>query len=70
MIPGLHLLLGSGANPKLGMLFSYINPLSLWIIAITAIAISVLADVEKTRACVATVILWLIGILPEVISAT
>lgn len=70
MIPGLHLLLGSGTNPKLAMLFSYINPLSLWVIAVTAIAISVLADVGKTRARVAAVILWVIGILPEVISAT
>ena len=29
MIPGLHFLLGGGANPKLTMLFSHINPLSL-----------------------------------------
>ena len=70
MIPGLHLLLGDGANPKLAILFSHINPLSLWLIAVMAIAVSILADVEKTRARITAVILWGISILPEVISAT
>ena len=70
MIPGLHLLLGGGANPKLAILLSHINPLSLWIIAVVAIAVSILADIEKTRARVTAVILWGISILPEVISAT
>ena len=70
MIPGLHLLLESGANPKLAMFFSHINPLSLWVIAVMAIAISVLADVEKTKARIAAVIVGVLSILPEVIFAT
>lgn len=70
MIPGLHLLLGGGANPKLAMLLSHINPLNLWLIAVMAIAIAVLTNMEKNRARVAAVILWIISILPEVVFAT
>lgn len=70
MIPGLHLLLGSGANPKLMMFLSHINPLSLWLIAVIAIAVAVFADMEKPKARVAAVILWGISVLPEVVFAT
>ena len=74
MIPGLHLLfaaiLEGQVNPKLMMFLSHINPLSLWLIAVMAIAIAVLADMEKNKARVAAVILWVISILPEVVFAT
>ncbi len=70
MIPGLHLLLGGGANPKLAMLLSHINPLNLWLIAVITIAIAVFADMEKNKARVAAVILWIVSILPEVVFAT
>ena len=70
MIPGLHLLLESGASPKLAMLLSHINPLSLWIIAVIAIAISVLADMGKTRARIAAVVVWVLSILLGVIFAS
>ena len=70
MIPGLHLLLGGGANPKLAMLFSHINPLSLWLIAVMAIAIAVVANMEKSKARAAAVVLWILSILPEVVFAT
>ena len=70
MIPGLHFLFGGGVNPKLTMLLSHINPLSLWLIAVMAIAITVFADMEKNKARVAAVILWGLSILPEVVFAT
>ena len=70
MIPGLHLLLGGVANPKLTMLLSHINPLSLWLIAVIAIAITVLADIERNKARAAAVVLWVLSILPEVVFAT
>lgn len=70
MIPGLHLLLGGGANPKLTMLLSHINPLSLWLIAVIAIAITVLADIERNKARAAAVMLWVLSILPEIVFAT
>ena len=37
---------------------------------VMAIAIAVLADMEKNKARVAAVILWVISILPEVVFAT
>ena len=70
MIPGLHMLFDSGANAKLLVFLSHINPLSLWLIAVIAIAIAVLADLEKNRARIAAVILWGIGVLYEVMFAT
>ncbi len=70
IIPGLHLLVGGGANPKLAMLLSHINPLSLWLIAVMAIAITVLADMGKSTARVVAVILWALSILLEVVFAT
>lgn len=70
MIPGLHMLFDSGTNVKLLMFLSHINPLSLWLIAVIAIAVAVFADMEKPKARVAAVILWVISILPEVVFAT
>ena len=69
MIPGLHMLFDSGANVKLLVFFSHINPLSLWVIAVMAIAITVLADMEKSKARVTAVILWVLSVLPEVVFA-
>ena len=74
MVPGLHLLftfiLEGGVNPKILMFLSHINPLSLWMIAVMAIAIAVFADMEKNKARIAAVILWCLSILPEVVFAT
>ncbi len=67
MIPGLHMLFGSLENVRLMTFLSHINPLSVWVIAVTAIAVAVLADVEKTRARLAAVIIWLIGIMADVL---
>lgn len=68
-LPGLHLLFGSLENVKLLMFLSHINPFSVWIIAVSSIAVAVLADVDKTRARIAAVLIWLVGILPEVLGA-
>ena len=70
MIPGLHMLFDSETNVKLLVFLSHINPLSLWLIAVMAIAIAVLADMKKNRARVAAVTLWVISILSEVIFAS
>ena len=67
MIPGLHLLFGSIENVKLLTFLSYFNPLSLWYLAVLAIGIRVFADTDKTKACVGAIIIWLLGIIPEVI---
>ena len=71
MIPGLHMLFDSGTtNVNLLMFLSHINPFSVWIIAVIAVAIAVFADMEKTKARVAAIILWVISVLPEVVFAT
>ncbi len=66
MIPGLHLLLGSSENVKLLMFLSHFNPLSLWYIAVIAIAIRVFTDTDRTKACFGAIIIWLLSIAPEV----
>lgn len=70
MIPGLHMLFDSTANVKLSVFLSHINPLSVWLIAVMAIAIAVLADIEKTRSRIAAGILWILMVLYEVVSAS
>ena len=70
MIPGLHMLFDSGTNVKLLVLLSHINPLSLWLIAVIAIAITVFADIERNKARAAAVVLWVLSILSEVVFAT
>lgn len=70
MIPGLHMLFDSGTNVNLLVFLSHINPLSVWLIAVMAIAITMLADIEKNKARVAAVVLWALSILPEVVFAT
>ena len=71
MIPGLHTLaaplLARSENVKLLTFLSHINPASLWVIAVTSIAVSVLAEMDRTQARIASVIIWLISIVPEVI---
>ena len=67
MIPGLHLLLGSSENVKLLTFLSYFNPLSLWYLAVLTIGVRMYADTDKTKACVGAIIIWLLGVVPEVI---
>ena len=67
MIPGLHLLLGASENVKLLTFLSYFNPLSLWYLVVLTIGVRIYADTDKTKACVAAIIIWLLGIVPEAI---
>jgi DNA-binding XRE family transcriptional regulator len=67
IIPGLHLLLGSSENVKLLTFLSYFNPLSLWYLAVLVIGIRVFAGTDKTKACFGAIVIWLLGIAPEVI---
>ena len=69
MIPGLHMLFDSGTNVKLQVFLSHINPFSVWLIAVMAIAIVVFTNMEKTRSRIAAGTLWLLMVLYEVIFA-
>jgi hypothetical protein len=65
IIPGLHLLVGSSENTFLLIFLSYVNLLSVWYIVIIAIAIATLADVKRTTAYFASIIIFLIRIVAE-----
>ena len=67
MIPGLHLLFGSTENVKLLTFLSYFNPLNLWYLAVLTIGIRVFAGIDKTKACLGAIIIWLLGIALEVV---
>ena len=67
VIPGVHLLLGSSENVKLLTFLSYFNPLSLWYLAVLTIGIRVFAGIDKTKACLGAIIIWLLGIALEVV---
>ena len=65
IIPGLHLLVGSSENTFLLIFLSYVNLLSIWYIVIIAIAIATLADIKRTTAYFASIIIFLIRIVAE-----
>ena len=65
IIPGLHLLVGSSENTFLLIFLGYVNLLSIWYIVIMAIAIATLADIKRTTAYFASIIIFLIRIVAE-----
>ena len=62
IIPAVHMLVTSVENPYLLFFFSYIDILGIWIIFVLTVAVSTLAEVSKTRACLTAVIIWLLRI--------
>lgn len=66
MIPGLHHILSFLENEKLLIILSDINLLSIWEILLTTIAVGILIGVDRSRAILVAVCLWLV---PVVLSA-
>jgi len=62
IIPAVHMLVTSVENPYLLFFFSYIDILGIWIIFVLTVAISTLAEVSRTKACLTAVIIWLLRI--------
>ena len=62
VIPGIHMLVTSIENPYLLFFLSYIDILGIWNIFVLTVAVSTLAEVSKTKACVTAVIIWLLRI--------
>lgn len=62
IIPAAHMLVTSVENPYLLFFLSYIDILGIWSIFILTVAISTLAEISKTRACLTAVIIWLLRI--------
>lgn len=59
MIPGLHHVASFVKNEEFLTFLSSINPFSLWQIALCAIAIKVLVEVDELRALFAAIFIWL-----------
>ena len=62
VIPAIHMLVTSVENPYLLFFLSYMDILGIWSIFVLTVAISTLAEVSKTRACLTAVIIWLLRI--------
>ena len=66
-IPGLHMLIGPNENIILLAFLRNVHLLSVWQIAITAVAVAILAEVNKAKACLTAVIIWLLRVGIDVI---
>ena len=62
VIPGIHMLVTSIENPYLLFFLSYIDILGIWNVFVLTVAVSTLAEVSKTKACLTAVIIWLLRI--------
>lgn len=67
VVPGLHLL-STSENLQLLMFLSHFNPLSIWPVAVLTIAVSILADTGKVKACFVAILIWLSGVALEVLA--
>ena len=62
IIPGVHMLVTSVENQYVLFFFSYIDVLGIWSIFVLTVAVSTLAEINKTKACLTAVIIWLLRI--------
>ena len=62
IIPGVHMLVTSIENPYLLFFLSYVDILGIWSIFVLTVAVSTLAEINKTKACLTAVIIWLLRI--------
>ena len=62
VILGIHMLVPSVENPYLLFFLSYIDILGIWNVFVLTVAVSTLAEVSKTKACLTAVIIWLLRI--------
>ena len=60
------MLMGASENIILLTFLSNVHLLSVWQIIIITVAVATLAEVNKTKACVAAVIIWLFMVGIEV----
>ena len=66
IIPGLHLLAGPIDGPHLLTFLSHINPLNAWYVFVIIIAVSVMAEVNKIKACCVALIIFLLRVGAEI----
>ena len=62
IIPAIHMLVTSVENPYLLFFLSYVDILGIWSIFVLTVAVSTLAEINKTKAYLTAVIIWLLRI--------
>ena len=62
IVPAIHMLVTSVENPYLLFFLSYVDILGIWSIFVLTVAVSTLAEINKTKACLTAVIIWLLRI--------
>ena len=67
IIPGIHMLVTSVENPYLLLFLSYVDLLGIWNIFVLTVAVTILAEVRKIKACVTAVIIWVLRVGIDVI---
>lgn len=67
VIPGLHMLIGASENIILLTFLSNVHLLSIWQIFIITVAVTVLAEINITKACVTGIVIWLLYVGIEVV---
>ncbi len=67
VIPGIHMLVTSVENPYLLLFLSYVDLLGIWNIFVLTVAVATLAEINKIKACLAAVIIWVLRVGIDVI---
>ena len=67
VIPGLHMLVPSLENQYLLVFLSFVDILAIWNIFVLTVAVATLAKVNKTKACLTAVIIWLLRVGIDVV---
>ena len=62
IIPGIHMLVPFVENLYLLFFFSFMDILAIWNIFVLTVAVAALAEVNKTKACLTAVIIWLLRV--------
>lgn len=62
VIPGLHMLVPSLENPYLLVFLSFVDILAIWNIFVLTVAVATLAEVNKTKAGLTAIIIWLLRV--------
>ena len=67
IIPGIHMLVPFVENLYLLMFLSFVDLLGIWHIFVLTVAVATLAEVNKTKACLTAVIIWLLRVGIDVV---
>ena len=67
VIPSVYMLVPSVESPFLQVFLSYVDILGIWNVFVLTVAVATLAEVNKTKACLTAVIVWLLRIGIDVV---